>query len=263
MTRIRQNKTPVGLAAGVAILSAALRGNKVDNLESLQSQQRAALYVDGFNLYHPIAETGQNHLKWACLHDLGKIICEKENANLVRVVLCTAVPKHLPEKRDRHNKFNAAQRARGVDVINGHHVYEADREKYAEKQSDINVALELITDGLADIYDIAYLLSADSDQAATARVFADKLMPLGKRMIGVAPFGRKVPTLYEKYGIKGFAISQYQLECCVMEEAVPARTGPIMRPVEYAHPPDWIHPNKRPKGRPPKAPKKWGKKFTA
>jgi hypothetical protein len=120
-----------------------------------QKKPRAAVYIDGFNLYHPIKDSGLNHLKWACLWKLGEMLCAPDGYELAKVVFCTAVPKHLPDSMARHQTFNAAQIARGVLVIKGHHVPEAGG--YSEKQSDINVALSVILDGIDDVYDAAYL----------------------------------------------------------------------------------------------------------
>ena len=140
---------------------------------------RAALYVDGFNLYHPIRRMGAafNYLKWACLWRLGENLAGQKGQRLVKVVFCTAVPSTRQgfDKRDRHIRFNQAQRARGVTILEGHYVPEpiedngipTGQTKWTEKQTDLNVALELIMDGLDDVYDVALLLSADTDQVAT------------------------------------------------------------------------------------------------
>lgn len=180
----------------------------------------------------------------------------------MRVVFCTAVPAHMPEKRDRHNKFNAAQVAAGVTVVKGHHVPEPDKGGYSEKQSDINLAMSVIFDGLDDQYDVAFLLTADTDQVATARFFSERLVPLGKTLIGVAPIDRKPPQQYSEYGIRSITLTKYQIECCVLPEVIQGKSGAIIRPPEYAPPIDWVHPDARPKGKPPKVPKAaWGKAF--
>lgn len=234
---------------------------------------RAALYVDGFNLYHPILQMGEadNHLKWACLWKLGERICQRGGQKLERVVFCTAVPKIDRDagKHERHIRFNSAQKARGVTILLGHYVPEPIEEngaptgktKWVEKQTDINVALSLLFDGGDDLYDVAFLLSADTDQVATARVFSERFAPLGKRLIGVAPPGRKTPSGYSQYGVKGLTLTKYDIECCVMPEEVQGPDKIVCRPVEYARPIDWIHPDDRPKQKPSKAPKVWGKAY--
>lgn len=231
-------------------------------------QPRAALYVDGFNLYHPINDSGLNHLKWASLWSLGELICERGGQQLVKAVFCTAVPKIERDagKHERHIRFNSAQEACGVEIVPGHYVPEPIEKdgkptgdyKWVEKQTDLNVALRLLFDGLDDAYDVAFLLSADTDQVATARVFQERIAPLGKQLIGVAPPGRKTPAGYGAFGIKGISLQMLDLEKCLMDERLEGPDKPIFRPPEYAPPLGWLHPKDRPKGKPPKAPKKWG-----
>lgn len=222
---------------------------------------RGALYVDGFNLYHPIDQSGDHHLKWVSLWRLGEILCETLGAQLVKVVFCTAVPRHLPDARDRHNTFNSAQRACNVEILKGHHVPEPDTGSYSEKQSDINVALSVILDGIDDVYDVAFLLSADSDQVATARVFAERLSPQGKRLIGALPLSRSGPIDYTKYGVSTIAVTHDMLERCVLPATVPGAKGLINRPAKYDPPAGWLHPDERPKHKAPKSPKRgaWSK----
>ena len=239
--------------------------------ESGQDQKRrAALYVDGFNLYHPILRmgAGSNHLKWACLWRLGENLAATKGQKLVKVVFCTAVPsvRQNAGQRDRHIKFNDAQRASGVTIIEGHYVPEkvevagipTGETKWTEKQTDINVCLELIMDGLDDVYDVAMLLSADTDQVATARVFTDRLKPLGKSLLGVAPPDRSAPNGYSQYAIPSVVLKRFDIERCIMPEEITYEGRMIRRPDEYAPPVDWIHPDNLPKTKPPKTPTKWG-----
>ncbi|MGC5798880.1 NYN domain-containing protein [Sphingomonas sp. NFX23] len=220
---------------------------------------RAAIYIDGFNLYYPIHESGMHQLKWTNLWKLGELICEPHNATLVKAVFCTALPKHYPDKHGRHVTFNAAQRANGVTVILGHHLY--DGERWNEKQTDINVALSLIVDGLEDVYDVAILVSADSDQAATAKMFAEKLK--GKKLLAVSPPERPVSDKVKPYVWKSFTLGLPLLERCVMNAPVMGKTGLINRPKEYDPPADWVHPDDRAKGKPGKPPKVWSKAYKA
>jgi len=233
---------------------------------SQEPRQRGAVYIDGFNLYHPIKESKQEHLKWSNLWLLGKLLCDRENLDLVKVVFCTALPKHLPESHERHVKFNAAQSANGVFIIKGHHVTDSETGKHSEKQSDINVALSLMMDGVDDVYDVAFLVSADSDQIATGRFFKERLAPKGKRMFAVIPFSKIYPSSFVGLGIERRDITIEMIEECLMPEMVQGKTGnPIFRPEQYKPPEGWVHPSDRPKGKPPKAPPKaaWSKGFRA
>jgi hypothetical protein len=209
-------------------------------------QNRAAVYVDGFNLYHPIHEMGEPFLKWIDLWRLSEAMCRPRNLALVKVVFCTAVPTHAPDKRDRHNTYNNALSAKGVSVVKGHHVYDPTAQKYTEKQSDINVALALILDGLDGVYDWAFLVSADSDQAATAKHFTERLGQ--KSLVSVAPPNKEVPQKSLPYSKAHFVLSKQMIEACVMPAMVKTPKGTwIRRPDEYAPPKGWVHPDDRPK----------------
>src|SRR5690242_3052714 len=106
------------------------------NLEGESQEKkrpRAALYIDGFNLYHPIKRMGADfcHLKWANLWRLGEILTQPQGQELVKVTFCTAVPsvRQDHEQRNRHERFNDAQRACGVTIKLGHYVPEAIEER--------------------------------------------------------------------------------------------------------------------------------------
>lgn len=215
------------------------------DIQEKKSRPRAALYIDGFNLYHPIHETGDNFLKWNCLYTLGNNMASLAGFQLVKVVFCTAFPTHKGRgTKDRYIAYCNALRARGVHVIEGHYIEERSTGKWSEKQSDINVSLSCLFDALDDVYDVAYLLSADSDQAATARVFKERFGD--KRLIPVAPPNKKVPTKVADYSGKGFVIKVLDIEKCVMGNVVPGKTGLIRRPTEYDPPNGWVHPINRP-----------------
>jgi uncharacterized LabA/DUF88 family protein len=226
-----------------------------------EPRRRGAVYIDGFNLYWPIKESNLEHLKWSNLRRLSEILCENENLDLVKAVFCTALPKHKPDSYERHVKFNAAQIANGVTVIKGHYVPEDGGERYSEKQTDINVALSLICDGLDDVYDVAFLVSADSDQVATGKFFKERLASKGKQMFAVIPFTKTYPPDYVGLGIERRDVTIDMIEAALMPEQVQGKVGIIWRPEPYKRPEGWVHPDDRPKGKPPKAPPKsaWSK----
>nr|WP_093570381.1 NYN domain-containing protein [Methylobacterium sp. 174MFSha1.1] len=207
---------------------------------------RAAVYIDGFNLYHPVREMGEPFLKWCNLWRLSELLCAPQALSLRRVVFCTAMPLHKPDSLARHRLFNNAQVASGVDVIEGHYIYNDEIGRYSEKQSDINVALSLIIDGTDDLYDWAYLVSADSDQAATARVFKERFPQ--KKLAVVAPPNRKPPDKTMPYADLHFSISRDQIERTLLPNFVPTKDGRfVRRPAEYDPPNWWLPPDQRPK----------------
>lgn len=213
--------------------------------EQNQEKKRAAVYVDGFNLYHAIHDLGEPFLKWNCIWNLGEIFAHKGGYDLVRVTFCTAFPTHKDHgTKDRFRAYTNALKARGVNVIEGHYLEERTTGQWKEKQSDVNLALSCISDAYNGVFDAAYLVTADSDQAATARVFRDEFPE--KRLIPVAPPKKPIPKKTQSFSERGFVISKDMIEACVMSGFVPGKSGGLIRrPAEYDPPDWWVHPDAR------------------
>lgn len=202
---------------------------------------RGAVYVDGFNLYHRIHDSKQRHLKWQNLWRLSHLICSRHGVSLVKVAFCTAVPDDPPDVRSRHITYNTALKSVGVDVVMGHHIIDPDSGKRTEKQTDINLALHLIRDAHDNIYDCAYILSSDSDQAATAKMLKSWLPQ--KFLIGVSPPSNKVPDKIKTYADDHFELTMLDVEKCVFDYPHLGKSGKeIPRPPEYAPPKGWVRP---------------------
>jgi hypothetical protein len=209
---------------------------------------RAAFYIDGFNLYHAIDELNQPHLKWLDLWALGTRLITPDS-ELVRIVWCTAIDTKNVPKMLRHREYRKAVESTGVIAVEGHFTVE-DMEcrecghvwaKRTEKQGDVNVAVNLISDGHAGLYDCAYLLTADSDQAATARIFRDRLPE--KRIVSVAPPMREHSFHVLQHTHDKKAISVSDLEWCLFPNPV-LKGGAFVcaRPNEYEPPRGWKNP---------------------
>ena len=157
---------------------------------------RAALYVDGFNLYHSINDLEEPFLKWCNLWRLGEIIIPQRSEKLVKVVFCTAFYPGDYKKRIRHEALIKALDIAGVETIRGHFSKEPAEcyscghkwDKPTEKASDIHIALSLYEDACDDVFDTAYLLTSDTDQAATVRFVSRRFAQ--KKIVSVSPPGR-------------------------------------------------------------------------
>lgn len=211
----------------------------MEGAKSQPASPRAALYVDGFNLYVPIKGSGHHHLKWVSLWALGEQLCDPQGWQLEKVLFCSALPRHRPDSHKRHVTFNNAQHACGVKVINGHYV--PDDGDWSEKQTDINLALSVILDGIDNAYDVAIILSADSDQVATARAFKSRLAQKGKRLFAAIPPGQTFPQGYQKYSVDRLDVTWEMLERCMLPEKVLGLSGNLIeRPPSYAPHPLWV-----------------------
>ena len=216
---------------------------------------RSAFYVDGFNLYHAVADLGEPFLKWCNLWRLAETLIPSQSEELVKVTFCTAFYPGSERKRWRHGEYNKALENSGVTIISGHYVHEpkdcrecgAEWQKPTEKETDINVALSLYADAKNDVYDKAYLVTADSDQAATAKFFRSSFPE--KALATVAPTGRNFSVHITPYANGGrISLNREHLERAVMPQIVMADGRPAARrPHEYAPPQWWVHPDQRPR----------------
>ncbi len=136
---------------------------------------RAALYVDGFNLYHAIDDLKEDRLKWLSLYQLGQTIIRRKTETLTKVVYFSAYAHHRSAKDPsivaRHRQYVAALESTGVEVVLGNfkrkqkHCYACNSrwDSHEEKETDVNIAVRLVADAFRDEYDVAYVLSADTD----------------------------------------------------------------------------------------------------
>lgn len=219
--------------------------------------KRAAFFIDGFNLYHAIDDLEMPHLKWVSYCDLARAMMPRRSEALVGVTWCTARHAGNSAKGDRHDVLCRAQflQTPSVEILKGHFVQDRsecrncdDRwSKPVEKEGDINVAISLIRGAFKDEYDHAYLVTADTDQVATVRMFKREFP--NKKLTVVFPAGREgskhLIDASEKRTIK---MTIAHLERAVMPQIVLKEgVGSVRRPLDYAPPDGWVHPTARPK----------------
>ena len=203
---------------------------------------RAAFYFDGFNLYHAIDELGQNHLKWLDLWSLSKKLL-LQGHELHRVIWCSAAYTSDPQKLIRHRLYRKALESTGVECELGHFIQEFTQckacgkrhAKRTEKQSDVNLAIRLIRDAYQDRYDTAYLVTADSDQSATARHFRD-LFP-DKKLISITPPGKPHSKDILRFAHGQRTIKQSAIEQNLFPQIVMQHGAEICRRPEAYDPP--------------------------
>lgn len=205
-------------------------------------------YIDGYNLYHAIRRFGENHLKWVDLWSLCETFVLKNSQKLVGVHYFTAYADWLPGPMARHKVYVAALEARGVTVHLAnfkrkdrrcprcHHVHAG----HEEKETDVHIALSLLDHARRDFYDLALLVSRDSDLVPAIRV--TKAGFPEKQILVVAPphLGHSNEMLSVADGKR--KIQKAHLERCLLPQHLGGKDGkPVIRPAEYDPPSRW-HP---------------------
>lgn len=168
---------------------------------------KISFFVDGFNLYHALNyfNSGPNHyqyqrFKWLNLWKLASLFVGRLDT-LEQVFLFTALATWDPAKVARHKLFIRANESVGVSVVYGEfkrkdkHCSLCRRRypSFEEKQTDVNIALQLFQSAFLDRYDRAVILSGDTDLIPAIKAVR-MLFPL--KQIGVIlPIGRSSEDL--------------------------------------------------------------------
>lgn len=140
---------------------------------------RVIAYVDGFNLYFGLKNAGFKRLYWLDVTALA--------GNLLKPGQ-TLAGTHYFTARIRDNDRNTADRKRqgdylealglsGASIQLGHYL-EKQRScrkchtawtDYEEKMTDVNIAIQLLSDAVDDRFDVALVMSGDSDLTTPIR----------------------------------------------------------------------------------------------
>lgn len=138
---------------------------------------RAAVYIDGFNLYYSLRAKEWRHCYWLDIHRFSSALTQPDE-RLVRVRYFTsriAVRGGRPEDIERQKRQNtyldALDTLGGIDIHYGRHAVTPQECRYCEavwdvaeeKMTDVNIAVELLGDAQDDLFDTAIVVSGDTD----------------------------------------------------------------------------------------------------
>jgi uncharacterized LabA/DUF88 family protein len=136
------------------------------------SKHRANFYIDGFNFYHGICATKRKDLLWLDLIDLTSNLIRKQEI-LNRVKYFTTLPKGPKSKIDRHKTWLKLLQnlSHPIEIYTGRFNKETticrncgkEMSKWREKRTDVNIAVNLICDAFSNEFEVAYIISGDSD----------------------------------------------------------------------------------------------------
>ena len=154
-------------------------------INNIETKEKVIAYIDGFNLYFGIVEAGFNYCKWLNL----KLLVEnllKPNQELIEVKYFTSRVSNNPDKQKRQSLYIDALESIGIKIIYFNyqdgkvickrcgHIWKSAK----EKMTDVNIATSIIIDAYKNKYDIAMLISGDTDLIPPIRevysIFKDK-----------------------------------------------------------------------------------------
>jgi len=152
------------------------------------SKQKTIVYIDGFNLYYGIRARKWYKYLWLNLYDLAHRVCP-EGTELVCVKYFTSWNSHPPEKYARQKTFlTALETISPIEIIYGKYSKrpytfpDTDcRHKIPkEKFTDVNIAVNLVSDAFDPTNTHLVLIGGDVDQSPTLKFirsrFPDKFI---------------------------------------------------------------------------------------
>ncbi len=186
--------------------------------------KRAFFFIDGFNFYHSVNHPYLYRYKWLNYYKLASILKRHED-DIKKVILFTAYADWDPKKIARHKLLIKALETERVEVVLGRFKYKdckckkcyASYTQPVEKQTDVNIAVNLIKYAVKDEFDTAYIVSGDTDLIPAIKSFKE-LFPL-KKVCVVFPLSRKGEELKSvcDFHIK---IKQKHLQACLFPDPV-------------------------------------------
>lgn len=160
-------------------------------------KDRVIFFIDGFNLYHAINFNQNFHkYKWLNLSKLASLYITKRE-NIESVYYFTALATWSQSKVKKHKTFIRALELNNINIIYGEfkrrdkfcNLCKRTYQTFEEKQTDVNIAIQLFKLSIEDKYDKAIIISGDSDLipsiSAVRNTFPHKkigvVIPIGRR----------------------------------------------------------------------------------
>lgn len=206
--------------------------------------QRVICFVDGLNLHLAIKALKAPHLRWVNLSSLAsEFLCPKSQ-RLTDIYYFSAHPTWMPDDKDHHIQFVKASAAYQVIPVMG---FFKERDafcfnckhkwtKHEEKETDVNLALQMLHLAYQDKYDEALLISNDSDFTPAIRLIRSTFP--AKKVTVIAP-----PKLHQSKSLSLSAFASTAITVKILaKNLLPAviydSQGNVVvkRPIEFTPP---------------------------
>ncbi|MGX3044858.1 NYN domain-containing protein [Helicobacter sp. T3_23-1056] len=143
-------------------------------------------YIDGFNLYHSIADlirrnTSLKHLQWQNPISLSKQFLPN-NDIMKSIYFFSAYPYWKPHFMQEHKDYIEILEDLGIKIVLGNfkekkvycHNCHTTITKHEEKQTDVNIAMQILRDCYEKRCDCMQIISADTDLTTPIKFAKDK-----------------------------------------------------------------------------------------
>ncbi|MFO7773514.1 MAG: NYN domain-containing protein [Dehalococcoidia bacterium] len=196
--------------------------------------ERVIAYVDGFNLYFGLRSKGWKRYYWLNIQALAQNLL-KPGQTLFLTKYFTARVAWPPDKEERQSTYiEALKTLSEFEIFYGKYQLNPrqcsqcgfEDEVPNEKMTDVNIAVEILKDAYQNKFDVALLISADSDLVPPVKAVGE-LFP-AKRVVVASPPGRYSVSLTNSAG-SSLVIGRGKIARSVFPEEVKKADGYILR----------------------------------
>jgi len=186
----------------------------------------------------------KNHLKWLDIRALVGHFIRPSAQMISDIHYFSAFATWLPSAVGRHYAYVDALKVRDINVVMGQFKAKSRNCKscgskwigHEEKESDVNIAIHLIHQASIDAFDVAYVLSADTDLLPAIRLiktaFPNKRIEI---LIPERRFGNALELRNTCHAAK--RIKAQHLESSLLPDQLTTAAGVLInRPIEYIAP---------------------------
>lgn len=193
---------------------------------------RTRVYVDGYNLYYACLK--RSPYKWLNVHALASMLLPRNRIGKLRYFTAkvSARPNDPDQPQRQQTYFRALHTVPDIEIHYGHFLtheatmpdaatWRAGRYrpvrviKTEEKGSDVNLATYLLMDAFDDLFDVAVIISNDSDLkepiAQVRNRFGKKIVLLGPKGTRMSGALRPLAHFIKQFGPSALAKAQFSI----------------------------------------------------
>lgn len=140
---------------------------------------RVVAYVDGFNLYFGLKDSGFKRLYWLDVVALATNLLKADQTLYATHYFTARIRDNGRNQEDqkRQNTYIEALQCHGARCQYGHYLEktrtcrkcQATWLDYEEKMTDVNIAIQMMADAFDNVFDTALVISGDSDLTTPIR----------------------------------------------------------------------------------------------
>ena len=183
--------------------------------------ERVIAYVDGYNLYHGLRQKRWKSLYWVNIQDMVKRLLRPHQSLVATKYFTTRIREPEAKRKRQAVYLEALQTLPDFHVFYGHFLAETvvcrqcahSYVTHHEKMTDVNIAVELLSDAFQDQLDTALLVSGDGDLAAVVRavrrLFTEKRVVVAFPPARVSKALTKAANGHTRVGRNVLAASQF------------------------------------------------------